>query len=253
MGGPRDDAARDAPSVGRLAAESLGAGDPTGWFERLYAATERAGSAPPWDLTGPRPLLARWTAEHGIRGEGRRAVVVGAGLGADAEHVASLGFATLGFDIAETAVRIARERSTHPNAEYAVGDLLDLPPDWIGAFDLVVESFTVQALPDPPRADAIAAVARLVAPGGTLLVIAYARPDGDETPAEGPPWPLSRAEIEAFATAVDPPLRIVALELVTDPPDSGVPFWRAELRRASGTVADGRDEFDVEKRSSAST
>src|SRR2546423_15065355 len=32
----------------RLAAESLAAGDPTGWFQRLYAD---AGSAVPWDRT----------------------------------------------------------------------------------------------------------------------------------------------------------------------------------------------------------
>jgi SAM-dependent methyltransferase len=199
----------------------------TGWFEPLYAANDAAGTRPPWSQDTPRPLLESWARERGLRGTpDQRAVVVGAGLGADAEYVASLGFDTLGFDISATAVRLAGERSTHDNARYEVGDLLDLPDAWIGAFDLVVESFTVQALPDPPRADAIAAISRLVAPGGTLLAIAYALPDGDPPAPEGPPWRLRRAEMEAFATAVDPPLRIVELALHTD---TDWPFWRVEL------------------------
>jgi SAM-dependent methyltransferase len=217
----------ERPDIGRLAADALGAGDPTGWFEPLYAANEAAGTEPPWNHDAPRPLLESWARERGLRGgPGERAVVVGAGLGADAEYVASLGFDTLGFDISETAVRLAGERSTQANARYEVGDLLDLPPAWLGAFDLVVESFTVQALPDPPRADAIAAISRLVAPGGTLLAIAYALPDGDPPAPDGPPWRLRRAEMEAFATAVDPPLRTVELALHTD---TDWPFWRMEL------------------------
>jgi hypothetical protein len=216
----------EPPSADRLAAEALAKGDPTGWFEPLYAATAAAGTVPPWDRGTPRPLLLEWAQERGLRGDGRRAVVVGAGRGADAEYVASLGFDTLGFDVSETAVRLARERSTHDNATFAVGDLLDLPSAWRGAFDLVVESYTVQSLPLAIRAQAIAGVSALVAPGGTLLVIATARPHGSEpSDADGPPWPLDRAEVEQFATSADPPLRTVAIEPL---PDAS---WRAEYAR----------------------
>ncbi|HWI70881.1 MAG TPA: class I SAM-dependent methyltransferase [Baekduia sp.] len=216
----------DEPSTDRLAAEALAKGDPTGWFEPLYAASERAGTAPPWDRDTPRPLLRQWAEERDIRGDGLRAVVVGAGLGADAEYVASLGFDTLAFDISATAVRLARERSAHANVTFAVGDLLQLPDAWRGAFDLVVESYTVQALPLAVRADAIAGVVALLAPGGTLLVIAAARRDGtDIKDGDGPPWPLDRAEIASFAAATDPPLRTVALDLMPDA------FWRAEYAR----------------------
>jgi hypothetical protein len=65
----------------------------------------------------------------------------------------------------------ARRRFPDSAVDYVVADLLDLPPEWHRAFDLVVEVITVQALPDPPRARAIACVASLVAPGGTLIVI----------------------------------------------------------------------------------
>jgi hypothetical protein len=84
---------------------------------------------------------------------------------------------------------------------------------------------TVQALPDPPRGDAIQNVGLLVGPGGTLLVIAMARDDNDD-PGQGPPWPLTRAEIDAFAT---PGLRQVRIDDVREP---GVARrWRAEFSR----------------------
>jgi SAM-dependent methyltransferase len=206
----------------RLAAEALGAGQPTGWFEPLYAQRDAAGAAPPWHSEEARPLLVDWVDARGLRGEGRRAAVVGAGLGTDAEYVASLGFDTLGFDVSPTAVRLANERSTQPTARYEVGDLFALPGDWLGAFDLVVEIWTVQALPVDVRAEATAAIRSLVAPGGTLLAIAWARADDEPLPPpDHPPWPLTRAEFEAFGA---PPLRTVAI-------DHLAPFFRGEFTR----------------------
>jgi SAM-dependent methyltransferase len=202
--------------AGRLAAASLAAGDATGWFERLYAA----GVGVPWDRGTPHPLLAGWA--EGRTFAGGRALVVGSGLGEDAEFVSGLGFTTTAFDISETAIRATRERFPDSAVDYRVADLLDPPAEWAGAFALVVESYTVQALPEALRAQATAAVASFVAPGGTLLVIAAGR-DPDER-VDGPPWPLTAAEIDAFATGGLEPVRIERID----------GLWRAELRRASG-------------------
>jgi len=65
--------------------------------------------------------------------------------------------------------------------KYEVADLLAPPPEWAGAFDLVAEIYTVQALYGKARAAAIGALPGLVAPGGTLLVIARAT-DEEEIP-----------------------------------------------------------------------
>lgn len=67
---------------------------------------------------------------------------------------------------------------------YAVGNLLDLPPAWVGAFDLVVEIYTVQAVNRSVRDALTAGVCSLVAPGGTLLAVqgATRRPDDDGPP-----------------------------------------------------------------------
>ena len=111
-----------------------------------------------------------------------------------------------------------------------MADLLAPPAGWRKAFDLVVESQTVQALPDPPRRDAIANIGHLVAPGGTLVVIALARADGEEA-GPWPPWPITRAEIEAFtATGLAP----VKIEEVTGTGQEPPGRWLAEFRRPGG-------------------
>lgn len=179
----------------------------------------------PWSRNEPHPLLTQWTSERQLNGVGRKAIVVGCGLGADAEHVAALGFDTVAFDISSTAIGLARERHPASSVRYIAADLLDPPADWLRAFDLVIEIITVQALPDPPRRRAIINVGRLVAAGGTLFVIAWRDDDCAPPP---PPWPLRPAEIDAFATDGLTPLRV---ERLTAPRESFEPRWRAHFRR----------------------
>jgi SAM-dependent methyltransferase len=211
--------------VRRLAAES--GDDPTGWFERLYAAAERGEAVVPWDRGAPHRLLVRWAEQRDLDGAGRAALVVGSGPGEDAEFFARLGFATTAFDVSETAVRAARQRFPGSPVRYLTADLLEPPPEWAGAFDLVVESMTVQSMPERHRRAAIANVARFVGPGGTLVVVAFARDDGP-APDEGPPWPLSRADIDAFALA---DMRPVQVEDVPDAAEPDVHRWLAEFTR----------------------
>ena len=199
--------------------------DATSWFEPLYTAAQDGERRIPWDRGGPHPLLMRWTAASGVRGEGRRALVVGAGLGFDAEHLAALGFATTAFDVAPTAVAMARERAPGSAVDYRVADLLDLPREWDGAFDLVVEIITVQALPEELRAPATAAIASTVAPGGTLFVVSAIR---DGAPEPGPPWPLTREQVEGFATDG---LELAGLERVPLPDAPAERRWQAVLHR----------------------
>ena len=151
---------------GRLAREALDAGDPAAWFEPLYAAAEQGETHVPWDRGAPNRWLVAWAEASRPRGAGRRAIVVGAGLGDDAELIAGLGFKTVAFDVSPTAARLARERFPGTQVDYRAADLLELPMAWREAYDLVVEIRTVQSLPSAPRPAAIAAIRGLVAPGG---------------------------------------------------------------------------------------
>lgn len=210
-----------------MAAASIAAGDPTAWFDRLYAEGVEGTTEMPWDRTAPHPLLAEWADSRSLNGAGRRAVVVGAGLGADAEFMATRGFATAAFDVSPTAVAIATERRPQTTVDFRVADLLNLPAEWRRAFDLVIEVFTLQALPDPPRAAAAAAVTSLVADGGSLMLVAH-RYDGSSPADQGPPWPLSRGFLLGLARDG---IEVVALEELPGP------RWRAEYRRAAGSGA----------------
>lgn len=205
----------------RLAAEALAVDDPTGWFERLYAEAEGGDAVVPWDRGAPHRLLVEWAEARDLDGAGGRALVVGCGLGDDAEYVAGLGFRTVAFDVSEAAIRGARRRFPGSEVRYLTADLLDLPVGWRQAFDLVVEIQTVQSLPVSLHRQATASIRDTVAPGGTLIVIGAVGGDG---PAAGPPWPLTRLEIDAFATAALRPVRIEEV------PDT-VPRWRAEFHR----------------------
>lgn len=210
----------------RLADESLEAGEATGWFERLYLAAEEGTATVPWDRGTPHRMLVEWAQRRELDGSGRRALVIGSGLGDDAEFIAGAGFDTVAFDISEAAVRSARRRYPDSTVHHLVADLLDPPAEWSQAFDLVVESLTVQALPRSLRSPATVQVGQLVGPGGTLLVHAAAQHGAEAE--DGPPWPLTRAEVEAFATGG---LEVVRIEDV----EFGLRRWRAEFRRPEVT------------------
>jgi len=212
--------------AGRLAEQSVAAGDPTGWFERVYAAAEAGETAVPWDRGAPNPFLVGWASQRAMAGAGRRAVVVGCGTGDDAEFIAGFGFLTVAFDISPSAIAAARRRYPDSAVQYQTANLLHPPAMWHRAFDLVVESLTLQALPDPPRRDAVSRLGDLVAPAGTLVIIARAREPGE--PADGPPWALTRAEIDAVTgTGLEP----VRIEDLNNPEYEWSRRWRAEFRR----------------------
>ncbi|GAA1640792.1 class I SAM-dependent methyltransferase [Actinoplanes couchii] len=221
--------APDSPSSSsedarRHAAASLAAGDPTGWFETLYAASRAGQAVVPWDVAEPS---ARLRALGLPDGAGLRALIVGCGPGRDAEYVASRGYATTAFDISATAIDLARERHPDSPVTYVVADLLDPPVAWRHGFDLVLESNNVQALPSAIRAAAVPAISGFVAPGGTLIVLAAAttRIDSD---GSGPPWPLTRDEIDAFAVGG---LRQVSVEQVNAAGTALPARWQPVYRR----------------------
>ncbi|HRD60547.1 MAG TPA: class I SAM-dependent methyltransferase [Nocardioides sp.] len=204
-------------------------GEPTRWYDELWSAARQGDVALPWDHTDPHPVLrdwlGEWSAEHGD-GSGRRAVVVGCGLGADSEHLAARGWRTVAFDISPAAVTAVRDRYPDSAVDYREGDLLDLATDLVGAFDLVVEIYTLQALHPSLRDRASSGVRRLLAPGGTALVVQVVRRD-DEPVTEEPPWTLSRAEMEAVA---GDGVRVESLDEV-EVPGRAAPFWRLLLTR----------------------
>ncbi len=145
----------------------------------------------------PSPGGAGWTSNrHRARD---RALIIGCGLGDDAEEAARRGYQVTAFDLSPTAIRHCRERFPTSAVDYQVADLFHLPARWHEAFSLVVEIRTLQSLPLPQRADAIAAIAATVRPGGRVFVRCLARDDAE--PPVSRPWPVSLGELRGFIHA----------------------------------------------------
>ena len=181
----------DKRAVAReLAERAWRDGEPTRWFEELYAQGE---DAVPWADGEPSPTLVRLLPSLDVGG--RRTLVVGCGYGDDAALLAGAGAVVTAFDVAPTAVEACRAR--FPDLDVRVGDALAPDAEWEQAFELVVEINTLQVLPPAERAVAGRALGRCVAPGGVLLVIARGREPSE--PQGTMPWPLTVSEVEALA------------------------------------------------------
>jgi SAM-dependent methyltransferase len=195
--------------VRSLVEQHLGEGRPTGWFDPVYAAADGDAGAVPWGGEAAHPYVVDWLDDPAARPPGRRAVVVGCGLGGDAAALHAAGYDVTAFDVAPTAVTWARRRLP-AGVRVLEADLLDLPEDLIGRFDLVVEVRTVQSLPGVVRDAAMHAVASLAGPSGVVLAVTLLATSPDAAArAEGPPWPQAPSELAAYLAGG---LRRVALE-----------------------------------------
>ncbi len=203
-------------------------GDAIGWFEALYARAQEEGDpcAVPWVHMAPRRELLEWVFQGQPNGHGRSGLVIGCGLGDDAQILAGLGYRTVAFDVSPTAIRWCRERFPDSPVEFVVADLFHPPAEWHRAFDLVVEGFIVQALPLEMRAETVAACAAFVAPGGTLLAIGLGVDQGEER--GGPPWPLTLEELALYEAQG---LRRIQLQRWDDPEKAPLFRYWAEYRR----------------------
>jgi SAM-dependent methyltransferase len=217
--------------VRRLARESIERGDAVGWFEELYRRAGEKWDRIPWADLVPNPHLVEWLDRFSVAGSGKLCLVVGCGLGDDAELLAERGFDVVAYDISATAIDGCRARFPTSRVEYVVADALDPPPAWLGRFALVFESYTLQVLPPEPRSRALRAIAATVGPRGRLLVLCRAREKQD--PEGELPWPLTRDELDAFR---DLGLTEIAVESLLDRETPPVRRFLALYERGAAKV-----------------
>jgi len=206
-----------------LARASIARGDGTGWFETLYAESERDGFRISWVDLEPNPYLVGWLRRRPAPLTGR-AIVVGCGYGDDSELLSAAGLDVTAFDIAPSAIARCHARFPESNVRYEVADAVNPPARWHRSFDFVFEAYTVQVLTGGARGVCARSIGSFVAPGGTLLVVARSRRPDD--PEGQMPWPLTRAELEAFSA---PGLEMTHLEEVLEPGDPPIPRFVAEF------------------------
>jgi SAM-dependent methyltransferase len=121
------------------------------WYEHLYATLDRilrSALAPPIGDAPPRALDA------------------GCGTGFQSARLAELGYRAHGIDLAGELLRVARQRSR--GATHTLGDVAALPYP-AGCFHAVTCCGSTLSFVEDP-ASALAEMARVLRPGGRLLV-----------------------------------------------------------------------------------
>ena len=160
-----------------------------------------------------------------------RALVIGCGLGDDAEVLSETSFDVVAFDVSPTAIRWCGQRFPESKVRYCVEDLFHPPSNWVSGFDFVLESYTLQVLPQPVRGEAQRKIASFVAADGRLLVICRGRDDGED---EGNmPWPLTRDELREFLACG---LEEVRFEDYVDDETPPVRRFRVEYYRSTCSI-----------------
>lgn len=115
--------------------------------------------------------------------------VPGCGTGHDVRAWARAGFAAYGYDIAPSAIRLARARTPAGLcAEFTQRDFLRDEPPW--RFDWIFEHTLFCAIQPADRQKYVSAVLRWLKPDGYYLAVNYLIPDTD-----GPPFGTTREEI----------------------------------------------------------
>ncbi|MGI9006975.1 MAG: class I SAM-dependent methyltransferase [Streptosporangiaceae bacterium] len=119
-----------------------------------------------WHLDSPSPeLLAAEAA--GDLGPPGLAVDLGCGLGTEAGYLSGRGWRCLGLDLSGPALRQAS--AARPDAVFARGDVTALPVR-TGAADLLLDRGCFHYLDAPGRARYAGQAARVLRPGGRLLL-----------------------------------------------------------------------------------
>ena len=181
----------------KLCSEYAERGDHLGWFETLYQEARGDEAIVPWADMIPNPHLHEWHRRTGYDFRSKRCLKIGCGLGDDAEYLASAGGSVIAFDISPTAVEWCRRRFPTSGVTYVTTDLFAVPTAWRGAFDFVLESYTLQVFPADMRQRAMRCITEFVAPSGTLLLICRGREESESSGAM--PWPLTRRELQSFS------------------------------------------------------
>lgn len=203
-------------------------------FDALYRDAAGECVRVPWARQHPNSLVEEWLNRDACAAlrPGARVAVVGCGLGDDVALFAERGYDVLGLDLSPTAIDWARRRFPDHAGRFETVDVTALPSNLVRRFDLVVEVYTIQAVPFARRLPVAGGICSLARPHGAVLVVSYAR--DDETipdPASPPPYPLSEHELmDLMGTqGMSPACETV---MCADPERDGKMRMRMVFRRA---------------------
>ena len=170
--------------------------DPMGWFNSVYTDANGDYNNVFWADLEPNPYLLKWMNTCSLKAKGKKAIVVGCGVGDDAEALSEQGYEVTAFDIAPEAITLCKKRYPNTKVKYLVADLFNYSIEWRENFELIYECNTIQILPGKYRTDARDAMISMLASGGYILVSCRSRNKGEQE--DDIPLPLDKDEIDGF-------------------------------------------------------
>ena len=166
------------------------------FFESVYENADHDDlSSIPWATLAPNVYLKKHLSLQGPV-SGKKALVIGCGLGDDALILEKYGYEVEALDISPSAIALAKKRHPESKVDFHVGDIYNMPESSVGQYDFVYEGLTIQSLPPADREKLVGIIVSLVATGGELFVYAHTQDDTDNY--GGPPWPLYADEFTLF-------------------------------------------------------
>lgn len=185
------------------------------------------GDLAPWDIAGPQPAIARLVARDALAG---RVLDAGCGVGDNSLAIAETGAVVVGFDVAETALQMARAKAAQRglDVEFIAADALAL--ERLGrTFETVVDSGLFHTFDADERRRYVRSLAVVTQAGAMLFVLAFAD-EGDERG----PHPISREDI-ASAFDLESGWNVIAIEpervMTRFHGDAGVAGWLITAER----------------------
>jgi cyclopropane fatty-acyl-phospholipid synthase-like methyltransferase len=143
----------------------------------------------PWEKGEPSPGLVDFLQAHPDLPKAT-VCVPGCGTGHDVRAWAKAGFKAFGFDLAPSAIRVAREKTAAAglSAQFQLANFLTDDPPF--AFDWLFEHTLFCAIQPAERQPYVNAVKKWLQPEGNYLAVNYLIPD-----KEGPPFGTTREEL----------------------------------------------------------
>lgn len=212
--------------------DDASAADPSRRLDDLYAGR------PPWEIGGPQPVFLDLARSGAIQG---RVLDVGCGTGELVLMCAGLGLDATGVDLADTALRAARDKARRRGATVRFLHHDARTPAALGErFDTVLDCGLFHMLDADDRAGFVDSLRTALRPGGRYFMLCFSDRE-PETPGKKGPHRFTRDEITSAFTGA---LRIDSLEPATieitlDP--AGIQGWFAAMTRPTEEAARAAD------------